>query len=124
MTAEPGETANEEGRTYLGTFRITGYCHCTRCCGIWGHDDPNYQAHGASGIDLIPDYSVAVNPSQIAYGTRLYVIRRDNAGNIISEHEYLAADEGVDPYCLDLYKRLHSEASAVGMYFAEVYRID
>ncbi len=121
--AAPDETVSEDGLLYLGVFRVTAYCHCTKCCGVWGHDDPNYQAHGASGIDLVNDYTVAVNPNQIPFGTKLLVIRRDSAGNEISRAEYLAADMGVDANCLDIYKRVHRDASAVGMYFAEVYRI-
>ena len=123
-TAAGDETADEDGHRYIGTFRVTHYCHCTKCCLIWGNNDPNYIAHGSSGMTLIPDYSVAVDPNQIPFGTRLWVVRKDAAGNVISAKEYIAADEGVPAYALDIYRQRHEEASAGGMYFAEVYVIE
>ncbi len=100
--------------TYVGTFRITHYCHCTLCCGVWGSNDPNYPAHGASGLPLVSDYSVAVNVAQIPYGTRL----------MINGREYVAADCGVGFNCIDIYRRTHAQASAGGMYYADVYIIN
>ncbi|MBR4768690.1 MAG: SH3 domain-containing protein [Lachnospiraceae bacterium] len=122
--APEGQTADENGRRFLGTFRVTGYCHCTKCCGVWGHDDPNYQAHGSSGIDLVDNYTVSVDPKQIPFGTRIYVVRKDGAGNVISENTYLAADQGVPAFCIDIYRRSHEDAFRVSMYYAEVYVIE
>ena len=116
-TTAPTNPGNEEAGqnlTYLGSFRITHYCHCTKCCGVWGSDDPNYTAHGASGLPLVSDYSVAVCVSQIPYGTRL----------LINGKEYVAADCGVPANCIDIYRRTHAEASAGGMYYADVYIIN
>ena len=115
-TDPPVEASSGSGSnlTYLGTFRITHYCHCTKCCGVWGSDDPNYPAHGASGLPLVSDYSVAVYVPQIPYGTRL----------LINGREYVAADCGVGANCIDIYRRTHAEASAGGMYYADVYIIN
>ena len=115
--APPTEAASSDSGsnlTYLGTFRITHYCHCTKCCGVWGSDDPNYPAHGASGLPLVSDYSVAVYVPQIPYGTRL----------LINGREYVAADCGVGPNCIDIYRKTHAQASAGGMYYADVYIIN
>ena len=122
-TASPNQQADSSGRRYIGTFRVTHYCHCQKCCGVWGNNDPNYNAHGASGLQLIDNYSVSVNKAQIPFGTKLYVVRKDAAGNVISEKEYIAADEGVPAYAIDIYRKTHEAALAGGMYYAEVYII-
>ena len=122
-TASPNQQTDANGRRYIGTFRVTHYCHCQKCCGVWGNNDPNYNAHGASGLPLVSDYSVSVNKAQIPFGTKLYVVRKDSAGNVISEKEYIAADEGVPAYALDIYRKTHEAALSGGMYYAEVYII-
>ena len=96
---------------YIGRFYITHYCHCQQCCGIWGSNDPNYQAYGSSGMKLVPDYTVAVNSGQIPYGTRL----------LINGKEYITADTGAMPNNIDIYRRTHAEALAGGAYYADVY---
>ncbi len=113
-STEPASSDSGSNLTYLGCFRITHYCHCTKCCGVWGSDDPDYPAHGASGLPLVSDYSVAVYVAQIPYGTRL----------LINGREYVAADCGVGANCIDIYRRTHAEASAGGMYYADVYIIN
>ena len=106
------EAASASGQAqYIGNFRITGYCHCPICCHAWGSNDPNYQAHGSTGMLLQDNYSVAVDASRIAPGTRL----------LINGHEYIAADTGVAGNSIDIYRRLHSDASAIGEYYADVY---
>lgn len=110
--ANTGNSVN--GLRSVGVFRVTYYCHCQQCCGVWGSNDPNYQAHGASGMLLQGDYTVAVNPAQIPYGTRL----------LINGHEYIAADCGVGTNCVDIYRRTHAEALAGTMYYAEVFIIE
>ena len=122
-TASPNQQTDANGRRYIGTFRVTHYCHCQKCCGVWGNNDPNYNAHGASGLPLVSDYSVSVNQAKIPFGTKLYVVRKDSAGNVISEKEYIAADEGVPAYALDIYRKTHEAALSGGMYYAEVYII-
>ena len=101
----------EAKKKYLGTFRITYYCPCTQCCGIWGTDAPGATVVGSSGQQLIAGYSVAVNPAQIPYGTKL----------IINGKTYIAADSGVGSNCIDIFSSSHSEALQGGMYYADVY---
>ncbi len=113
LQQEAQKTAGESGLVYLGNFRITAYCHCTRCCGIWGHDDPNYPATGQSGMQLVPGYTVAVDPAQIPFGTRL----------MIDGKEYVAADSGVPAFCIDVYYQTHEQASLGGMHYSDVYLI-
>ena len=107
------ETQGERYRS-IGYFRVTAYCHCQLCCGVWGSNDPNYQAHGSSGMPLVDNYSVAVNPAQIPYGTRL----------LINGREYIAADSGVGSNCIDIYRQTHEAALSMAMYYAEVFVIE
>ncbi len=102
--------ASGEAR-YIGRFMITHYCHCQKCCGIWGSNDPNYAAYGSSGMKLTSGYSVSVNTSQIPYGTRL----------LINGKEYIAADDGVAGGVIDIYMQTHDQALAGGCYTADVY---
>ena len=60
---------------------------------------------------LQSDYSVAVNLSQIPYGTRL----------LINGKEYMAADTGVGPGVIDIYRQTHDYALSGGAYYADVY---
>ncbi|MBQ6679264.1 MAG: SH3 domain-containing protein [Lachnospiraceae bacterium] len=112
QSANTGNTGNN--LRSVGVFRVTFYCHCQKCCGVWGSNDPNYAAHGASGMALQSDYTVAVNPAQIPYGTRL----------MINGREYIAADCGVGTNCVDIYRRTHAEALAGQMFYAEVFIIE
>ena len=98
---------------YMGRFLVTGYCHCTVCCGIWGSDDPNYAAHGSSGMLLQDHYSVAVDSSQIPLGTKL----------LINGKEYIAADTGVGAGVIDIYCQTHEAALSCGASYADVYII-
>ena len=98
-------------KKYLGSFRITYYCPCTKCCGSWGNDTPGATVVGSSGQQLIAGYSVAVNPAQIPYGTKL----------LINGKTYIAADSGVGSNCIDIFSSSHAEALQGGMYYADVY---
>ena len=109
-----GNSQNTGGLRSVGVFRITSYCHCQICCGVWGSNDPNYAAHGASGMALQDGYTVAVNPAQIPYGTRL----------MINGREYVAADCGVGSNCVDIYHKTHAGALSEGMRYAEVFIIE
>ena len=96
---------------YIGRMMITHYCHCQKCCGIWGSNDPNYAAHGSSGMKLVSGYTVSVNTAQIPYGTRL----------LINGKEYIAADDGAACGVVDIYMQTHDQALASGCYTADVY---
>ena len=93
----------------LGTdFTITKYCHCTKCCGKWGHDDPNYVAHGASGMNLIAGYSVAVDPNLIPYGSKILVDGKIYEAMDTSDHFPFGS------HWLDIYCATHEETIPQG----------
>lgn len=114
------ETTTErvnENPNYIGRFWCTSYCPCAICCSSYAYNRPvdengNKIVIGASGQELIPSYSVAVDPSIIPYGTVI----------VIDGQEYIAADTGVYGYRLDFYYATHEEALSHGNHWAEVYR--
>lgn len=98
----------EDARTYLGTYRISHYCPCRKCNGGYSST--------ASGEDLQPGVSVAVDRNKIALGSTLYI---DGYGERVA-HDTGSAIKGerID-VCVDS----HSEAYALGIVYRDVYII-
>lgn len=65
-------------------FVATAYCACEKCCGEWAINRKG-PVVGSTGMELIPKYSIAVDPNIIPYGSILV----DSIGN-----EYRADDCG------------------------------
>lgn len=102
-----GEQINPSKLESLGKFRITHYCSCSRCCGKWANGIT------ATGTTAEAGRTIAVNPSQIPYGSKV----------VINGHVYTAEDcgGGIGSNCIDIYVNSHSEALQKGMYYTEVY---
>lgn len=89
---------------YMGTFRITYYCSCEKCCsGGFGVT--------ASGTVPAEGRTISVDPGQIPYGTHV----------IINGHEYVAEDTGVGVNQIDIYVGSHDYALQMGMKYCDVY---
>ncbi len=89
---------------YMGTFRITYYCACLDCCsGGFGRT--------ASGTIPAEGRTIAVDPGQIPYGTRV----------IINGHEYVAEDTGVGVNQVDIFVGSHEYALQLGLDYYDVY---
>lgn len=104
----------------LGEFRITAYCACKKCCDNWAEcrpldDNGNPIVYGASGKVLTSGYSIAVDPSVIPYGTKVYIDGR----------EYIAHDTGgaIDGNRIDLYMGSHKDALEWGVQYREIFVI-
>lgn len=91
LEKEPVELP-EIKKTSLGEFRLTAYCSCEQCCGIWAKNRPldengNEIVYGASGAVLVAGKSVAVDPSVIPYGSEIEIggekYRADDCGGAI-----------------------------------------
>ena len=115
------ETPTEPEPVSIGEFRLTAYCSCSKCCGKWAKDRPvdsagNELVYGASGELLIADYSIAVDPTLIPYGTVL----------LINGKEYKAMDCGgaIKDKRIDVYFNDHDEALEFGVQYAEVFIIE
>lgn len=96
---------------------ITHYCICEICCG----KPVNHPAYGitASGRYAVPYYSVAVDPSVIPLGSRVFV---DYGYGI---YEYRADDtgSGVKGNHIDICVTAHEEARNLGTEIVTVYYI-
>lgn len=102
-----GGSASTEGKKSLGRFKITHYCPCFYCCGVWGGTST------ATGTKPTAGRTIAVDPSVIPLGSKV----------IINGHVYTAEDTGgaIKGKKIDIFVNSHSTALAYGVYYAEVY---
>lgn len=93
----------------MGTFRITHYCQCSICCGPWANGIT------ATGVTATTNRTIAVDPSQIPYGTKV----------VINGQVYVAEDCGgaITENCIDIYVASHEEGESKGVYYTDVYVI-
>lgn len=103
----------------LGTFTVTAYCSCEKCCGEWANKRPldengNPIVYGASGEQLIADYSIAVDLDLIPYGETIY----------INDMPYVAHDKGsaIQGKKIDIYMSSHQKALEWGRQTMEVFK--
>lgn len=110
------EQEKSEDITYI-EFKVTAYCSCEKCCGVWANNRPEGKVYGAAGKELIAGYSVAVDRDLYEFGTKFV----DKDGN-----EYEAADVGgaVKGNHLDLYMSDHQEALNWGVKTLELAVIE
>lgn len=107
VTAEPGLTA-------LGTYKVTHYCPCTKCCGQYANGIT------ATGTTATEGRTVAVDPKVIPYGSQVLVRYADG-----SEHTYIAEDCGgaIKGNRLDVFMASHDAALTAGVKTAEVFLV-
>lgn len=87
----------EESQTYVGQFKLTGYCACSICCGKWANGIT------ASGAKAVEGITVAADPRVLPLGTRVYI---EGIG------ERVVQDTGgaIKKNKLDIYVSYHSKA--------------
>lgn len=90
----------------LGEYKLTAYCHCTKCCG-------KSDGITASGTMATEKHTIAVDPKVIPYGSKV----------LINGTEYVAEDCGgaIKGNHIDIYFNDHSEALKFGVQYADVY---
>lgn len=105
----------------LGNFKLTAYCSCSLCCGKWALSRPidnngNEIVYGSIGERLKEEYSIAVDPSVIAYRTEV----------IINGKVYKAQDCGgaIKGNRIDIYFEDHQEALNFGIQYSEVFLVE
>lgn len=108
--SEGGEEAEESSSgsgsgTYLGNFRLTGYCNCAQCCGTAGNAT-------ASGVMPTSGHTVAM--AGVPFGTQLSI-----NGTI-----YTVEDLGTPYGHVDIYFDSHEEALSFGSQYADVYQVN
>lgn len=114
-TEAPAETAEEVS---LGSFKLTAYCGCTKCCGKNAKrgEDGEWLAITRSGVRAQANHTIAVDPDVIPLGSKVRI------GDVI----YTAEDTGgkwVQGNHIDIYMKEHSAAAQFGCQRAEVYLI-
>lgn len=117
-TVELDEVTEQVELTYLGKFKLTAYCSCSKCCGKWAKDRPvddfgNELVIGANCTLLVAGYSIAVDPDVIPYGSIV----------VINGKEYKAQDSGggINGNEIDVYHSDHEAAKEFGIQYADVY---
>lgn len=101
------------------TYRVTAYCSCEKCCGVWATKRPldengNQIVYGASGEVLAPGISCA---STLPFGTE---VELDGFGIVIVEDRI--AQWVVDKYgenLIDIYFSDHQIAWEFGEKYLE-----
>lgn len=111
------ESAIVEEPTQVFQAKVTAYCSCPKCCGIWSKDHPSrqgtdYEQHTTSGTIPVAGRTVAVDPDIIPLGSKI----------LINDHEYIAEDtgSGVKGNHIDIYFDSHEEALEWGVRTLEV----
>lgn len=105
----------EVSMTPLGKFEATAYCPCVECCEQWA-SDPNNKITSI-GVGAYQGNTIAVDPSVIPYGTKLYV---EGLGT------FIASDCGgaIKGNKLDVYFAVHDQTASFGRKQVNVYKIN
>lgn len=105
VTSRGNSTIN--GKTNLGTYTLTAYCACAKCCG-------KTDGITASGKKAVSGHTVAA-PSSFPFGTKLEI-----NGKIYTVEDRGGAIQGKR---LDIYFDSHQEALNFGRKTAVVYKL-
>ncbi|MDD3337276.1 MAG: hypothetical protein PHS82_00295 [Lachnospiraceae bacterium] len=97
-------TSTGQGQ-YLGKFKLTAYCACSKCCGSYANGIT------ASGTTATAGRTVAM--AGVPFGTKLMI-----NGNI-----YTVEDRGTSYGHVDIFHNSHSEALSFGLQYADVYQL-
>ena len=92
----------------LGTFKLTAYCACEKCCG-------KSDVITATGTKATANRTIAVDKTVIPYGTTV----------VINGIEYVAEDTGgaIKGNIIDIFFDDHDDALKFGVQYADVYKV-
>lgn len=97
--------ATSTNLNYIGDFKITHYCVCSKCCG----KSPTNPTYGitATGTLATAGRTIAVDPRKIPYGSKV----------VIDGHTYIAEDCGglIKGNKIDICVSSHTEAYQKGI---------
>lgn len=96
---------------HSGTFKVTAYCSCVKCCGKWA--TINGGGVTASGTKVKEGRTIAVYKNQIPFGTEVHI---EGMGTYIAEDTGSAIKEN----CIDIYFDSHEEALKFGVKYLKV----
>ena len=103
------EYTTTEGYTYgkyLGNFKLTAYCACPICCGVW--------SGGPTASGLMPVEGRTVAMAGVPFGTKL----------IIGDMVYTVEDRGTPYGHVDVFMNNHQDAVVFGVQHSDVYLAD
>lgn len=116
------ETSRILKRVNLGEFKITAYCTCPECCGIWSEQhesriNTDYVQTTASGTTPSPYLTAAADWSVIKPGSEIWI---PNVGFFIIE------DKGafIKGNRVDILLETHEQAVNFGVQYIDVYLED
>ena len=116
LKQEPKQEVKQEWKS-LGEFKITAYCSCRKCCGVWAKNRPLDEngkeiVYTASGERAEAGKTIAVDTSVIPFGTEVK----------IGDTVYTAQDTGsaVKGNVIDIYFDSHKDAVKHGAKYLEV----
>ena len=101
------ESEEENETASLGDFKITYYCPCNECSGIYGNQT-------STGVFAEAGRTVAADPSIIPYGSVV----------VIEGKEYVVEDTGSalkGKRIIDIYVERHEDIPRIGAYVTEVF---
>lgn len=105
------KTSNKKtsDKKYLGRFKITAYCPCSKCCG-------KEDGITATGTKVKEGRTIAVDPKIIPLGSKVE----------IDGHTYIAEDVGgaIKGNTIDLFFNSHDEANTWGVKYRNVYILE
>ncbi len=103
-----------------GKVRITAYCSCAKCCGIWSESHPSrlgtdYVQRTSSGTIPKANHTIAADPSVFPYGTQL----------VIDGITYTVEDTGgaMKGKSLDIYFDSHELAVNHGVQYKQLFEL-
>lgn len=107
-TTESSKKTTSTSSKHLGTFKVTAYCACEKCCGSGS------TGYTASGTKATAGRTIAAS-SKYAFGTKL----------MFNGTVYTVEDRGgsVDGNVIDLYFDSHKEACNWGVRYCDVYLV-
>ncbi len=104
-SAPAATTQTTTNKTWLGTFKLTAYCSCAKCCGT---------ANNLTASGVYPTAGHTVAMGGVPFGTKL----------LINGTVYTVEDRGTPYGTVDIYCSSHQEALNFGLQVADVYQIN
>jgi len=124
----PGETEAQESvvkiseEIPLGSFKLTAYCGCTKCCGKNAKKGANgeWLAITRTGVRAQKNHTISVDPKVIPLGTEMFIVAAD--GTWVYGYA-LAGDTGgfIKGNRIDLFYDTRDECITFGRQDAIVY---
>ena len=107
-SAKKNKKANKTKYKKIGTFKITGYCGCSSCCG-------KTTGITASGTKATAGRTIAADTAKLPFGTKV----------VINGHTYTVEDRGgaIRGNRIDVFFSSHAKALEWGVRYCDVYTV-